>query len=150
MVHNLTEWRSARKAAQHREWSAFHLEELFSVLKSVEEGRGSVVMGQSGVTISAGYGMQVTLDEEGTVFLGDGSCALTETLYFSRERHNCFSLLESSTLIRFLGLLLASLAEGMGFVEWSAGHGVIYSDLYGCWVVFSRDGAVEFNRLQSR
>ncbi len=149
MIHHLSSWRSERRErtskASYKEWNPLHLEELFSLLKSVEEGEGSVVTGISGVTISTGYGLQATLLENGTVRLGDREYSVTERLHFKKT--NCFTLLNRSTLLRFLGLVLASIADGMGFVEWSAGHGVIYSDVYGCWVVISRDGSVEFNKV---
>ena len=149
MVYDLFAWRSARKKPSqeesHREWSTLHLEELFSVLKSVEEGRGSVTVDTSGVTVSASYGVEVMFHEDGTVSLGDGSCSVGESVHFISNK--CFGLLDRPTLLRFLGLLLVSVADGMGFVEWSAGHGVLYSDTYRCWAIFSSDGGVEFNRL---
>jgi hypothetical protein len=149
MVHDLSAWRSARKkapqAAPHKEWSTLHFEEFFTILKSIEEGRGSVSVGTCEVTVSAGYGVEVVFHEDGSVFLGDGSCLVGERVHFISN--TCFGLLEGPTLLRFLGLLLASVADGMGFVEWSAGHGVLYSDTYKCWAVFSSDGGVEFNRL---
>jgi hypothetical protein len=149
MVYDLSAWRSAKEktlqTAYHKEWSNLHLEELFAVLKSVEEGRGSVTVDASGVTVSAGYGVEIMFHEDGSVSLGDGSCSVGERVHFISNK--CFGLLDSSTLLRFLGLLLASVADGMGFVEWSSGHGVLYSDTYGCWAVFSSDGGVEFDRL---
>jgi hypothetical protein len=149
MVYDLSSWRSARKRVssepEYKEWSALHLEELFAVLKSVEEGRGSVTVGASGVTVSAGYGIEVMFHEDGSVSLGDGSCSVGERVHFIHNK--CFGLLDSPTLLRFLGLLLASVADGMGFVEWSSGHGLLYSDTYRCWAVFSSDGGVEFDRL---
>jgi hypothetical protein len=149
MIHNLTAWRSERKErsrkVSYREWNALHLEELFSLLKSIEEGRGSVVIDPCGVTISAGCGVEATFRDDGTVCLGDKSCSVIEKVHFKKNK--CFALLDRSTLLRFLGLLFASVADGMGFVEWSAGQGIIYSDVYTCWAVFSSDGGVEFNRL---
>lgn len=149
MIHNLSAWRSERKErsrkALYREWNALHLEELFSLLKSIEEGRGSVVIDPCGVTISAGWGVEARFRDDGTVSLGDRSCSVNEKVHFRRNK--CFALLDGSTLLRFLGLLLASVADGMGFVEWSAGQGIVYSDVYTCWAVFSSDGGVEFNRL---
>jgi hypothetical protein len=149
MVYDLSAWRSAREkvpqVADYKEWSSLHLEELFAVLKSVEEGRGSVSVDSSGVTVSAGYGVEIIFHEDGSVLLGDGSCSVGERVHFTSNK--CFGLLDSSTLLRFLGLLLASVADGMGFVEWSSGHGVLYSDTYRCWAVFSSDGGVEFDRL---
>ena len=149
MIHDLSAWRSARKKASyeapHKEWSARHLEELFSVLKSVEEGRGSVTMDTSGVTVSAGYGVEIAFRQDGSVSLGDDTCSVGEEVYFVGNK--CFSLLDDQTLLRFLGLLLLSVADGAGFVEWSAGYGVLYSDIYRCWAVFSRDGKVEFNGM---
>jgi hypothetical protein len=149
MVHDLSAWRSARKKAsaeaQYKEWSPMHLEELFSVLKSVEEGRGSVTLDSSGVTVSAGYGVEIVFREDGSVSLGDETCSVGEKVYFTGN--SCFSLLEAPALLRFLGLLLVSVADGDGFVEWSAGYGVLYSDTYRCWAVFLSDGRVEFNGL---
>jgi hypothetical protein len=149
MVHDLSAWRSARKKAapepKYKEWSTMHLKELFSVLKSVEEGRGSVTMDASMVTVSTGYGVEIVFYEDGSVLLGDETCSVGEKVHFSGN--NCFSLLDSPTLLRFFGLLLLSVADGGGFVEWSAGYGVLYSDTYRCWAVFSSDGGVEFNGL---
>ncbi len=151
MVHDLSAWRSARKkktgqkTQQYKEWSALHLEELFSVLKAVEQGRGSVRMDTSGVTVSGGYGVEIIFRQDGSVSLGDETCSVGEKLHFVGNK--CFSLLDQSTLLRFLGLLLVSVADGTGFVEWSVGYGLLYSDIYRCWAVFSRDGGVEFNGL---
>ncbi len=149
MIHDLSAWRSEKQQKSqevaYREWNALHLEELFSLLKSIEEGRGSVVINPSGVTISAGCGVEATFLDDGTVSLGDSSCVVTEKVHFKKNK--CFGLLDRPTLLRFLGLMLASVADGMGFVEWSAGQGVVYSDVYTCWAVFSSDGGVEFNRL---
>ncbi len=149
MVYDLSAWRSAKeKASQethYREWSGLHLEELFAVLKSVEEGRGSVTVDTAGVLVSAGYGVEVMFHQDGTVSLGDRTCSVGERVHFVSNK--CFGLLDGPTLLRFLGLLLASVADGMGFVEWSSGHGVLYSDAYRCWAVFSSDGRVEFDRL---
>ena len=149
MIHNLSAWRSERtersRTVSYGEWNALHLEELFSLLKSIEEGRGSVVIDPGGVTISAGWGIEATFRDDGTVSLGDTSCSITEKVHFRKNK--CFTLLDRSTLLRFLGLLLASVADGMGFVECSAGQGIVYSDVYSCWAVFSSDGGVEFNRL---
>ena len=149
MVYDLSAWRSARKngsrEAPYKQWSTLHFEELFSVLKSIEEGRGSVTVGASGVTISAAYGCEVMFHEDGRVSLGDESSSVDERVHFISKQ--CFGLYDRPTLLRFLGLLLASVADGMGFVEWSAGHGVLYSDRYRCWAVFSSDGKVEFSRL---
>jgi hypothetical protein len=149
MVYDLCAWRSVREkasqVAHYKEWSSLHLEELFAVLKSVEEGRGSVTVDTSGVTVSAGYGVEIMFHEDGSVSLGDGSCSVGEKVHFVSNK--CFGLLDGSTLLRFLGLLVASVADGMGFVEWSSGHGVLYSDTYRCWAVFSSDGGVEFDRL---
>ncbi|HME43620.1 MAG TPA: hypothetical protein VKF36_11075 [Syntrophorhabdales bacterium] len=147
MIHDLSAWRSTRKKASsealYKEWSTMHLEELFSVLKSVEEGRGSVTVDTSGVTVSAGYGIEIVFREDGSVSLGDETCSVGEKVHFIGNK--CFSLLDDQTLLRFLGLLLVSVADGVGFVEWSAGYGVLYSDTYRCWAIFSRDGRVEFN-----
>jgi hypothetical protein len=149
MVLDLSTWRSARKKAspeaQRKEWSTMHLKELFSVLKSVEEGRGSVTLDSSGVRVSAGYGVEIVFREDGSVSLGDETCSVGEKAYFTGNC--CFSLLDGPTLLRFLGLLLLSVADGAGFVEWSAGYGVLYSDTYRCWAAFSSDGRVEFNGL---
>ncbi len=148
MVHDLSAWRAARtkKTAeyhQYKEWSALHLQELFSVLKSVEQGRGSVTVGSSGITISGGYGVEIVFYYDGTVSLGDETCSVGEQVHFVVDK--CFRLMDARTLLRFLGLLLISVADGNGFVEWSAGYGVLYSDVYRCWALFSRDGGVEFN-----
>jgi len=149
MVHSLSAWRSAKEKAsleaQYKEWSPLHLEELFSVLKSVEEGRGSVTVDSSGVTVSAGYGVEIVFREDGSVSLGDETCSMGEKVHFTGN--SCFSLLDGPTLLRLLGLLLLSVADGAGFVEWSPGYGVLYSDTYRCWAVFSSDGRVEFNAL---
>jgi len=149
MVHDLSAGRSERKKASqeasYKEWSTLHLEELFSVLKSIEEGRGSVTVDTSGVTVSGGYGVEIIFHDDGSVSLGDGTCSVGERVHFVGNK--CFSLLDGPTLLRFLGLLLISVADGTGFVEWSAGYGVLYSDTYRCWAVFSSDGGVEFNRL---
>ena len=149
MIHDLSAWRSARKKAsqeaEYKEWSTLHLEELFSVLKSVEAGRGSVTVDTSGVTVSGGYGVEIAFHEDGSVSLGDETCSVGERVHFIGNK--CFSLLDSTTLLRFLGLLLISVADGTGFVEWSAGYGVLYSDIYRCWAVFSSNGGVEFNGL---
>ena len=149
MVYDLSARRSAKKKksqeTSHKEWGTLHLEELFSVLKSVEEGRGSVSMDTSGVTVSAGYGVEVMFHEGGSVSLGDRSCSVGERVHFINNK--CFALLDGRTLLRFLGLLLTSIADGMGFVEWSSGHALLYSDTYKCWAVFSSDGGVEFNRI---
>jgi len=149
MVHDLLAWRFARRRtsqeSQYKEWSTLHLEELFSVLKSVEEGRGSVTVDGSGVKVSGGYGVEVIFREDGSVSLGDETCSMDERVHFIGKK--CFSLLDDPTLLRFLGLLLISIADGRGFVEWSPRYGVLYSDIYRCWAVFSSDGGVEFNRL---
>ena len=149
MVYNLSAWRSEKKKgvqrSPHKPWSALHFEELFSVLKAIEEGRGSVTVGGSTVTVSASYGSEVIFYDDGTVSLGDRSSAVNERVHFMSKQ--CFNLYDLPMQLRFLGLLLASVADGMGFVEWSAGHGVLYSDRYRCWVVFSSDGGVEFSRL---
>ena len=149
MIHDLSAWRSTRKKASQealcREWSTMHLEELFSVLKSVEQGRGSVTVDASGVTVSGGYGVEVVFRQDGSVFLGDETCSVGERVHFIGNK--CFSLLDNQTLLRFLGLLLLSVADGAGFVEWSAGYGVLYSDTYRCWAVFTSDGRVEFNGI---
>ena len=147
MVHDLSAWRSGRKKAMeelhHKEWSTRHIEELFSVLKAVEEGRGSVSLRTSGVVVSSGYGVEITFHEDGSVSLGDQSCSVGERVHFSGSK--CFSLLDGGTLLRFLGMLLLTIADGRGFVEWCSKYGVLYSDVYRCWAVFSSDGSVEFN-----
>ncbi|HVN23639.1 MAG TPA: hypothetical protein VMT71_06685 [Syntrophorhabdales bacterium] len=150
MVYDLSAWRSSRNKStqetlQYKQWGALHLEELFSVLKAVEQGRGSVTVDTSGITITGGYGVEIIIHDDGTVSLGDGTCSVGEKVHFIGN--NCFSLLDGPTLLRFLGLLLLSIADGTGFVEWSAGFGILYSDTYRCWAVFSSDGEVEFNGL---
>jgi len=149
MIYDLSAWRSARKKTSERtyykEWSTRHLEELFSVLKSVEEGRGSVSLGSSAVTVSGGYGVEVVFHEDGSVSLGDETCSVGERVHFIGNK--CFSLLDGPTLLRLLGLLLLSVADGTGFVESSVNYGILYSDSYRYWAVFSSDGGVEFNGL---
>jgi hypothetical protein len=149
MVYDLSLWRSAKKnrsrPIHYKEWSTLHFEELFSVLKSIEEGRGSVTVGASWVTVSTAYGSEVMFHADGRVSLGDRSCTSGERVHFMSKQ--CFGLYDRPTQLRFLGLLLTSVADGMGFVERSAGHGVLYSDRYRCWAVFSSDGRVEFSRL---
>ncbi len=148
MVHDLSAWRSARKKAaqeaqQHKEWSSLHLEELFSVLKAIEQGRGSVRVDASGVSVDGGYGVEILFHQDGSVSLGDETCSVGERVHFVSNK--CFSLLDEPTLLRFLGLLLLCVADRTGFVEWSAGYVILYSDIYRCWAVFSRDGGVEFS-----
>jgi hypothetical protein len=149
MIYDLSAWRSAREKTSERtcykEWSTRHLEELFSVLKSIEEGRGSVSVGDSTITVSGGYGVEVVFHEDGSVTLGDETCSVGERVHFTGNK--CFSLLDGPTLLRLLGLLLLSVADGTGFVEWSVNYGILYSDSYRCCAVFSSDGGVEFNGM---
>ncbi len=102
-------------------------------------------MGSSAVTVSGGYGVEVVFHEDGSVTLGDETCSVGERVHFIGNK--CFSLLDGPTLLRLLGLLLLSVVDGTGFVEWSASYGILYSDNYRCWAVFSSDGGVEFNGM---
>jgi hypothetical protein len=131
----------------HTGWSPAQFDELLAVLKSIEEGRGSVSVRGAQVCILAGYGVRITFHQDGSVEMGDGYVKVSNHVRYAGTYHDGIGPNDSpSYLFNVLGLLLESVADGHGFIETSRTHGLVYADTYGSWAVFYADGTIEFDR----